>query len=83
MLRTPNVVGRRAPVAGVYACLVEVQRTLTWRLASPSSFLVIVLSALKLTGVIGWSWWLVLLPLCAGGGRGWRGTDEGRDAPGA
>lgn len=55
---------RCAPVAGVYACLVELQRKRTWRLAPPGpTFVLIVLLVLKLTGVIGWSWWLVLLPL--------------------
>ena len=42
----------------------EVQRNRTWRLGPPGPFFVlIVLLVLKLTGVIGWSWWLVLLPL--------------------
>lgn len=47
-----------------YACLMEVQRKRAWRLAPPGPFFVlVVLLVLKLAGVIGWSWWLVLLPL--------------------
>ena len=43
----------------------EVQRKRVRRSAPPSliSVLTIVLLVLKLTGIIGWSWWLVSLPL--------------------
>ena len=55
--------GRRV-LAG-YAWLVKVQVKRTRRPALPGLFFVltVVLLVLKLTGVTGWSWWLVLLPL--------------------
>ena len=38
----------------------KLQRKLTWRLVPGPTCVLLVL---KLIGVIGWSWWLVLLPV--------------------
>ena len=41
----------------------QAQRSPRVNSASACSFAFIMLLALKLAGVIGWSWWLVTLPL--------------------